>query len=88
MIIEWLWVFIAMFATDVCWALYVRRTKDGNAFAAANWAVLLFVTGAVATITYVKDPWLLIPAMVGAWLGTFATIWWDEFKTLLLRDRE
>jgi hypothetical protein len=29
----------------------------------------------IVTILFVKDPWLLIPAAAGAWVGTYAAKW-------------
>lgn len=72
----WLATFAAMFVTDLAWALYVASVKSGSAFAAAGWSVLLFILGAVAVIGYTRDRWLLIPASLGAFAGTFAGVQW------------
>lgn len=72
--------FAALFITDICWALYVRRVKDGHVLKSACWAVVLFLSGAVAVISYTTNPWLLIPAAVGAFAGTVLAVWWDTRK--------
>jgi hypothetical protein len=47
-------------------------------FASGVWAVALFIPGALVTLSYVKDPWLLIPACLGAFTGTALTVWWEK----------
>lgn len=95
--LEWALVFIVVFLADVCWATYVSRVKDRDKVKASNWAAILFLMTGIATISFVKDYWLLIPACAGAWLGTYVALWceirwasWEEFtdeffgnKTLL-----
>lgn len=73
--------FTALFITDICWALYVRRVKDGNAIMSSLWAVVLFLSGAVAVISYTTNPLLLIPAACGACLGTYVAVKWDTRST-------
>lgn len=74
---RWLIAFAALFATDVAWAVYVDKVKEGNALHSAAWAIALFVLGAVAVIGYTTDPWLLAPSAAGAFCGTFAGVWWN-----------
>lgn len=66
--------FLALFVTDLCWAFYISRVKDHQPLRSALWAVGLFLTGAIGTISYVNDPWLLIPAAIGAFSGTFLAV--------------
>ncbi len=73
---DWLIAFLAMFATDAAWSLYVAAVAAGAALAASGWAVALFLLGAVAIIGYTRDRWLLIPAAAGAFLGTYAGVAW------------
>lgn len=72
--LSWLIAFGSMFATDVCWALYVSKVKDGDALRGAAWAVALFALGAVAVIGYTSQPWLLVPSAAGAFAGTYAGV--------------
>lgn len=73
---SWLIAFAAMFATDVCWVLCVRKVRDDAALAAALWAVALFLTAAVGVISYTTDHWRLIPACAGTFAGTFLGVRW------------
>jgi hypothetical protein len=72
--------FLAWFATDVCWAFYVNKVKDGDQFKSAVWAVFLFLTAAAGTISYVSNAWLLIPAALGAFSGTYFAVWWEKTR--------
>lgn len=74
---SWLVAFVAMFLTDLCWAAYVASVKAGSALAASGWAVALFLLGAVAILGYTRDRFLLIPASLGAALGTWAGVHWQ-----------
>lgn len=76
----WLAVFAALALTDFFWALCVRKAADNKAFAAAAWAVPLFLGQAVGVIGYVHDLWLLIPGMAGTFVGTFAGVRWNVPK--------
>lgn len=66
----WLATFAAVFALDLCWAYYIRALERGSALTAATWSCFLFLTAAGATISYVDNPMLLIPAVAGAFFGT------------------
>lgn len=76
----WLAVFVALAVTDFFWALTVRKAADNNAFAAAAWAVPLFLGQAVGVIGYVHDGWLLLPGMAGTFAGTYAGVIWNRRK--------
>ncbi len=78
LVLSWITTFLAVFVADVCWTYWGRRIKDGAPHVAANWAAILFLTSGYATISFVGNFWLLIPATAGAWLGTRFAIWWDE----------
>lgn len=87
LILSWLTTFIAVFIADVCWTYWGRRIKDGAPNVAANWAAALFLTSGFATISFVSNFWLLIPATAGAWVGTRFAIWcderWDSWEALI-----
>lgn len=66
--------FLAMFLTDLAWALYVSAIKANEPLTASLWAVALFVLGAFAVIGYTRNRWLVLPAAVGAFAGTYAGV--------------
>jgi hypothetical protein len=72
----WLLVFAALFAADFAWAICVRKVRDDSPVAAALWALGIFLPTAVGVIGYTADPWLLMPASVGTFFGTWAGVRW------------
>lgn len=64
-------VFVAVFVLDILWALYIKRVGRGDRIKAANLAAVLYVLGAFVITEYVGNPWMLVPAVVGSWLGTY-----------------
>lgn len=79
-VIEWLVIFSALTVTDVCWGYYINKVKEGKALPSAVWSVLLYLTGSIAVVGWVKDPWLLIPAAAGAFVGTYISVWLNKRK--------
>jgi hypothetical protein len=69
-----LFVFIAMFVADLCWAFYIVKVENKQAGKASFWSVALFLAGAAGTINYVNNPYLLIPACLGVAYGTYVAI--------------
>ena len=78
---EWLGVFVAVFIMDVSWAMYVRRVKDDNALEAGQWAVVIFIASAWATISFVNNVLLLGPGAIGAFTATYLTVWLDSKRS-------
>lgn len=72
--LEFTIAFTSMFVTDICWAVYVSSVKDDAPFKSSLWALFLFLTGSIAVIGYTTDPWLLIPAGMGAFAGTYVGV--------------
>lgn len=67
-------VFVTAAIVDVLWALYIRRTAQGAATPAAVYASLLFLAGAYNTMSYMAEPWLLVPLVLGAGVGTYGVV--------------
>ena len=76
--ITWISVFVAMFFTDVLFAIYVRRTSQGKAFQAALFGALIFLFAGFVVVSYVSNLWLLIPASLGSFLGTYIIVKFDK----------
>lgn len=77
---SWLVTFLAVFVTDIAWAIYIRRVNADDTLKSVLWAMFLFGTGAVGTIGYTSNPVLLIPALAGAGLGTYVGVLWNKRK--------
>jgi len=78
MIEKYIVIFLMLFVTDAIWALYIRWTADGKAFKAASSSVFIYAVGAITFAEFIKDPYVLIPAGLGCFLGTLATMKWFE----------
>jgi uncharacterized membrane protein (UPF0136 family) len=53
------------------WAAYIRHTSQNNAWRAALYAAATTLFSGTITITYVKDHSMIVPAILGAFIGTF-----------------
>lgn len=80
MIWQWLAIFSLNVFLDVIWAQYTIQTNRLNKVAASNWAVGIIVVGGFSILMYVNNPWCLIPAAAGAWIGTYITIDLQKFN--------
>jgi len=72
--INCLLVFVLMFTCDVIWALYFRFVNNKKALPASICGVLLYLFGSAVTIKWVENSIYLIPAVLGAFLGTYITV--------------
>ena len=76
--IKYILIFIALFLTDVVWTLYIRWSAKGLALKASFASVLIYIVGAITFAEFIKDPWVMIPASLGCFVGTYLTIKWDQ----------
>lgn len=75
---KYLFVFLLMFITDVIWALYIRWSASGKAFRAAISSMFIFAVGAFTIGEFVRDSYIIIPAALGCFCGTFLTVKLDS----------
>jgi hypothetical protein len=69
--IDYLTTFFAIFLLDIVYTYYLRCVQDSQVVKASIWAVACYVLGSIAVINYTTNHWLMIPAMAGAFFGTF-----------------
>jgi uncharacterized membrane protein YfcA len=74
MITEIVISFFALFFTDVFYTYYLRSVQEEQALKASSWAVIVYTVASVAVINYTTNHWLLIPAGLGAFCGTYVGI--------------
>lgn len=67
-------VFVATGISDYVWANYMGSVAKSNPVVASNWAFLVIVLGAFVVVSYVSDRRLILPAAIGAWIGTYLAI--------------
>jgi hypothetical protein len=69
--IDYITTFFAIFLLDVVYTYYLRCVSDNNVLGASFWSVACYILGSVAVINYTTNHWLVIPAIAGAFSGTF-----------------
>ena len=69
--IDYLLAFFAMFFTDIFYTYYLKAVHEEHTAKASAWATIVYVIAAIAVIEYNSNHWLLIPAAVGAFCGTW-----------------
>jgi len=71
-------VFLAMFMADVFWTLYFIQVEERRAALAATASTLIVLMGMFTVLQYTHDATTAIPALLGAWLGTYVTVKWKQ----------
>jgi hypothetical protein len=67
-------MFLAMIGLDFVWARYTKTVADGKPLAAACYSIGIMLGGAVTVIGYMEDHWMLIPLVLGSFIGTYFTV--------------
>jgi uncharacterized protein YqgC (DUF456 family) len=73
-------VFITMTIADVCWALYFIKINELKSISAGIWGSAIYICGAFGILSYTEDRTLIIPAIIGAFLGTYLTVEYKKRK--------
>lgn len=68
---EYTVTFFAVFFTDAIYVYFVKSIQHDHPWRAAFWSVLVTFTASIAVINYTTDHMALIPALLGAFFGTF-----------------
>lgn len=58
--------------------LFTRRTAEGRAVGAANYHTIISASAAWGAILYVGNNRLVIPLLIGCWIGTYAAVVHDH----------
>jgi hypothetical protein len=81
--IEYVVTFFAVFFTDIFYTYYLRAVQEEQTMKASLWASIVFIVACVAVINYTTNHWLLIPAGVGAFCGTYVGMILRKRKVLV-----
>jgi len=73
--IKFLTVMGSMILADVCWTRYFMTVADKKAIPAGLWSSAIILFGAICTTEYVNDRSLIIAAILGAFIGSAATVY-------------
>jgi hypothetical protein len=68
----WVSTFAAIFLLDIVYTYYLRCVANNQVMAASLWSVACYLLGSYAVIEYTSNNLLMIPAMLGAFCGTYA----------------
>ena len=63
--------FFAMVLLDVVWAAYTKKVQKNHPALAGMYASAIMIINAAVTISYVNDPWMLLPVAAGAFVGSY-----------------
>lgn len=69
--VRWFSVAGAVTVSDYTWTKYVSGISHGVPLEAAIWSVAVIVLGAFVVVSYVDDRRLILPAAIGAFIGTY-----------------
>ena len=69
--LEYTITFIAVFLTDVLYVNLVKSIQQDHIWRAAFWGMIVTFASSIAIINYTSDHMALIPALAGAFFGTF-----------------
>ena len=73
-------VLCSMILADVAWAMYFIKVDERRSVAAGVWGSSILIFGAYTTVNYVHDHTLLVAALIGSFVGTFATVELKKWK--------
>lgn len=71
---KWLLVFTVTVIADYFWARYTAHVADKNRFRAAWFSLLIMACSGFTVVSFTRDLWLLIPAALGAAVGTLMAV--------------
>lgn len=72
--LEYVFIFTAVFVIDILYTFYLKAVQDSKPLIASGLASIVYVLACVVVINYTTDNWLLIPAALGAFCGTYVGI--------------
>ena len=70
-LMDYIITFLALFVTDVINTLYIKAINKEQPLRASFWAMVVTLAASVAVINYTRDNTMLIPALLGAFVGTY-----------------
>lgn len=71
---KFLLVFLGMAGYDFVWTELTKAIAVKRAIRAAMMSAVLLTVGALCVIEYIKDPWLIIAAGMGGFVGTYWSV--------------
>jgi len=85
-VLKFIGIFFLQAITNVCFALWARRTASGREWQAGGLAGVINIMNGTAIVLYVSDPTFLVPVVLGSIFGTVVAIKWDKQKQKAIND--
>jgi uncharacterized membrane protein YfcA len=73
-VINFIVTFLAVTVVDIFYTYYLKSVNENRALVAGFWGAVVWLIGSIAVIEYTANHWLLIPACMGAFFGTWIGI--------------
>jgi len=70
--IDYASTFFAIFVLDIVYTYYLRCVANNQVMGASLWSVACYLLGSYAIIEYTTNHLMMIPAILGAFCGTYA----------------
>jgi hypothetical protein len=67
----YIFTFVCMFVTDIVYTQLLKSVQNDRPLASSIWASAITFLGGVAIINYTNDNMMIIPAVLGAFVGTY-----------------
>ena len=80
MIMDWAVSFFALFFVDIGYVLYMQNVQKRKKIVASTYATLIFILNSVVIINFTENKTLLIPAIIGAFVGTYAGMIIEDYR--------
>ena len=76
----WLYIstFLAVSLTDILYVYFLKSVQNNRPLSASLWSVVVTLTASIAVINYTEDHYALIPALLGAFFGTYLGMKWRK----------
>ena len=73
-------VFLAYCSIDGLFTVYTIAIVERKKLRAANVGAGIYLLGAFGVINYVGDWRYVAPMCLGGWVGTYLSVWYEEWK--------
>jgi len=73
-------IFAAYCSTDWLFTIYTVSIVERRKLLAANVGVGIYLLGAFGVLSYVGDWRYIIPMCIGGWVGTYLSVWHEQWK--------
>lgn len=71
---SYVFTFLAVTTVDIFYTYYLKSVNENKAVVGGVWGAIVWLIGSIAVIEYTADHMLLIPACIGAFVGTYIGI--------------